>query len=60
MSRISNNENKINYFIDKLPQDIIKNIYIKYITPDLICSELYLILNSIDSMRLNCDPLVEF
>ena len=60
MSHISNNENKINYFIGKLPKDILHHIYIEYISDDLICSELNVVLKSIESQNFICEPLVEF
>jgi len=60
MSRVSNNENKINYFINKLPETIVHNIYMDYIKPELICAELNLILKSVDSMQLNIEPLEKF
>ena len=60
MSRVSNNENKINYFINNLPEAIVNNIYMNYIKPELICAELNLILKSVDSMQLNNEPLEKF
>ena len=62
MSQIINyeNEQKINYIIGKLPSDIVKNIYIDYIKPELICRELNIILNSTESRDLSIEPLENF
>jgi hypothetical protein len=58
---VSNNENKIKYFINKLPQDIVNKIYMEYINPELVCTELNLILNSTDSIEFRgCEQLTEF
>ena len=62
MSQIINyeNEQKINYIIGKLPSDLVKQIYINYIKPELICRELNIILNSTESQDLSFEPLENF
>jgi hypothetical protein len=62
MSQIINyeNEQKINYIIGKLPSDLVKKIYTDYIKPELICRELYTILNSTESRKLSAEPLENF
>jgi len=62
MSQIINyeNEQKINYIIGKLPSDLVKQIYINYIKPELICRELNTILNSTESQDLSFEPLENF
>jgi len=62
MSQIINyeNEQKINYIIGKLPSDLLKQIYIDYIKPELICRELNIILNSTESRDLSIRPLDDF
>ena len=54
------NEQKINYIIGKLPSDLVKNIYIDYIKPELICRELNIILKSTKSRELSAEPLENF
>ena len=54
------NEQKINYIISKLPSDLVKQIYINYIKPELICRELNIILNSTESRELSTTPLENF
>ena len=62
MSQIINyeNEQKINYIIGKLPSDLLKQIYIDYIKPELICRELNIILKSTKSRELSAEPLENF
>jgi hypothetical protein len=62
MSQIINyeNEEKINYIIGKLPSDLVKQIYINYIKPELICRELNIILKSTESSELDITPLENF
>lgn len=58
------NEEKINYIIGNLPAEIVNFIYIDYVKPDLILmevlNELYIILNSDDSIGLDSTPLETF
>ena len=54
------NETKINYIISKLPSDLLKQIYIDYIKPELICRELNIILKSTKSRELSAEPLENF
>jgi len=54
------NEQKINYIITKLPSELVKQIYIDYIKPELICRELNIILNSTKSRELSAEPLENF
>lgn len=58
------NEEKINYIIGNLPAEIVNFIYIDYVKPDLILmevlNELYIILNSDDSIWLDSTPLETF
>jgi hypothetical protein len=54
------NEQKINYIISKLPSGLVKQIYINYIKPELICRELNIILNSTESCELSTTPLENF
>ena len=51
---------KIKYFLRKLPLNIIKLIYFEYVKPDLICIELKIILNSLESKNLNYYPLYNY
>ena len=62
MSQIINyeNEQKINYIIGNLPSDLLKQIYIDYIKPELICRELNIILKSTKSRELSAEPLENF
>jgi len=60
MTLFLNNENKINYFINNLPEEIVHKMYIEYINPEIVCTELNLILNSIDSIKLNYKPHVTY
>jgi hypothetical protein len=57
-------QEKLNYIIGNLPADILNLIYIDYVKPDLILmevvKELYVILNSDDSMSLDSTPLETF
>ena len=59
---ISNNftNNVATFIINNLPIDIVKMIYIDYIKPDLIYTELNIVLNSIESQKLNSYPLYKF
>ena len=54
------NEKKINYIIGNLPSDLLKKIYIDYIKPELICTELNIILKSTKSRELSAEPLENF
>ena len=54
------NKDNVIIIINKLPIDIVKIIYINYIKPSLICTELNIILKSYESQKLNNIPLYDY
>ena len=60
MTQFLSNENKINYLINNLPEEIVYKMYIEYINPEIVCTELNLILNSINSIKLYYKPLATY
>jgi len=44
----------------KIPIDLIKNIYEDYFEPDIIYQDYLHIINSIEAMKLDINPLVNF
>jgi hypothetical protein len=48
-----NKNNSIITLINKLPEEIVKKIYIEYVEPDLIYTKLLAIIKSTESQKLN-------